>query len=61
MYDTVEMQLPLGQTLVDKPCYTKGSFGEKSAFMGSVCETSEFVIGLKNPTFWHVTICTEPS
>lgn len=39
----------------------RASFGQKPAFMSSVCETSEFVMGLKNPTSQHVTSCTQPS
>lgn len=36
-------------------------FGQKPVFMRSVSETSEFIVGHKNPTAWHAASCTELS
>lgn len=41
--------------------HPRESFGWKPAFMGSVSETSESIMGHKNPAAWYSASCTELS
>lgn len=61
IYDTGNAAASGPETSGQLMLLPRASFGQKPAFMSSVCETSEFVTGLKNPTSQHDTSCAEPS